>query len=1373
MGRAGCWRTRRERPGFGRFGNENPSLSGEEWYGGGSGTSVTERPTERGPRSRFTTDWIRLLKLLGVSLAVIFFVLLIGIFWALDTGRAAELARDAFVSTLDERCGVRGEFSGLEFHPFPPELYVTDLIIEDQESERLIAVDEAIISLAVLPLFYGRLQFDRIALLRPEAIVVFDEGRVQNLPECLQTDSRGGSDGPIALGVAELQIEQGFFRFRTGDFDAKFDDISVIVSQGASGGTDVAFGVDHGRVGDGSKQLELDRVRLLVHVAGLLTRPRAIRIDSAEVDVKEVSVRGKGAIDLLGPVYEAEVDIEAPLSIVGEFFPGMPPMRGKARVQGSISGTPADPRAVGTISVQDGVVERFHLGDRSQIGFRVDREGVEISQLRVELNDGLVLGQGGIRFDESLSTSIQLEVQQLSLGRVLDAIDVREPWVDLKATGPIELQGTFQPFAIGGDFDLNVDGFHVFDRAYSRAQTDSAQVMLRLGATEVSGRWSADPRGIWFRDAEILSGGSAGTAECRLNFSNASGLWLRADLSTFDFVDLGAIAGIEFGGYGAVSAEMKGPYSDIRLRGEADLASITIGGVPFGQASSPVSWNGNKTLDFEGIKGKLGNSDYRAQVRVRLDSPSTFNISGEIPKGRVEDIFTPFGLKADDYGAMGADITLGQFDLQGPLDGLTGPVRLTLENFEALEEKAERGRVSARMEAGTVVVDEIELDKYGARLSGSGRWDPRDGDLAFIAFGRGLTLQKLDRVREAHPDLNGELAVRMNLIGRPGKGLTGTVAASIENVRIGPTPFEGGSLFGSVKKSTLDARGTFFGQAVQLRAKVGIERKLPYQLSFAIQELDAPRLLASWRGHEEWSGTLDASGELRGDLVDWADSQGKISLEKAQFGTGSGFVLETVGSSRFAVRRRQFETSRLVLVGPDTRMNVSGVFGRARNDVRVRGRLDLSLIESMFPAVERSGGVLTIDAVAKGQGDRLDLFGTGEIERGLLSWRGLPSRLTGGKAQLRFTQSSVVVESLTGRYAGGTISGDGQILLDGFRPSRLSLDLGLNRVRPRFRRAGYELSGVASGKVRLSGPPSELRLSGAVEVEQGRYRPKFDWSKLVNDPLKRLVVQVYDPSSEVLAFDVGVHLELARVKDETSDIEIGGDLRLVGTNERMGLLGSLTVLRGRVGFLGRTYDMRGGLLKFTERFSIRPRYELNLRARACDAIIDVSVAGTLDEFTTAYLSNPEMDGTSIVSCLKFGVRIEDSFVLGEGGQGDQRSGFDQLGGLGTGLGLEALWRLSGVDRQVRKVIPLDQIEVTTAYSPRLRVYEPRLIVGKDLGFVQLQASTSLASTTNPNQEAKAKFRLTRDLSLELGWRYSPFIPAVGDLGLDLRRRWEW
>jgi hypothetical protein len=70
-----------------------------------------------------------------------------------------------------------------------------------------------------------------------------------------------------------------------------------------------------------------------------------------------------------------------------------------------------------------------------------------------------------------------------------------------------------------------------------------------------------------------------------------------------------------------------------------------------------------------------------------------------------------------------------------------------------------------------------------------------------------------------------------------------------------------------------------------------------------------------------------------------------------------------------------------------------------------------------------------------------------------------------------------------------------------------------------------------------------------------------------------------------------------------------------------------------------------------------------------------------------------------------------------------------------------------------------------------------VLVAKELmilgGPVRLEYTSSLARSAD--QELRLRYRITPRLTLQGGWAQAEEFaaPVVGDLGLDLKYRWEW
>jgi hypothetical protein len=1301
----------------------------------------------------------RILKGLAVALGFAFLGALGFFAWALESGRAAEAVRQDILQELRDRCQVEAEFSSLTLDPLHREVQLFDLKMRQQEGGApLLAVEQAHVALKLLPLFYGRYQLERVALLGPQATIRWAEGRIQSLPPCVQPED-DADVAPLALGISELSVERGRFDLLVADtFAAELSAIDVRLAPAPSGGMDLVVGVEGGRITRGARTLPLQRFRVLGHVEGPLVRPRALSLERVELSLGQVEAQAQGAIDLLGPVYEGKVQASLPMAALQDFLPDLPEAKGQAQVEVSVVGTAVRPRAVGRVVVEGGRLGDYSLGDRVAVELAATPEEVQLSKIELRLGTGGLVAEGRLGLQEGLPLELRAETDHLSLARVLDAIGITGAWADLTATGKATASGRLSPLALGGDFQLQVEDLRVYDRAWDRpevvgrrwAEVPARARMLRVPEVRVRGAWGVDPKALEFTQATLVAGATAGTCDARIGIAERS-LHIEAQLPSFDWVDLGPVAGLSFGGYGALSAVIDGPMSGIGGLGTFELEDITVAGIPFGRGTGSVDWHDVVALDVTSIEGRLGESRYDGAVSVRLEGDVPLSISGQVRSGRLEDALVPFRVDGRDWGDPTGRL-FARFELLGPVDRLTGPLTVDLEALSVLGERAEKARVEGRMEQGRIVVDAVELTKHGARVSAYGFLDPNKGDLRLVARTRQARLQDLDVVKESLPNLDGGLDARISLGGSL-HGVTGTVSVRLTDVQAGTVSLGSGRIAGPVEGAIARLRGAVGTVKVE-SSELSLQAGLPYKATLFFDNTPAVDAAAGLAGHQDYSGAVTLRAELHGGLAAWPRTSGALLLERARFTTGD-VTLETAGPAKLELTEGVLSTKRLVVAGPKTRLTLEGAVGARRLDLRVAGKVDLGLLELTSPTVEKAGGVLTLDAALGGSPSDVNLVGTGRVEGGLFQLRGFENRATGFTGDLIFSQSSVLIERAEGRWAGGKLAVSGSLQLERFLPKSLALRLDVSGARPRFSFSTLDMTGTVSGRLTWSGAWARSQIAGALSVERGLVNPKLDWQSMVGS---RRVAEAYDPSAEVMDFDLLFKAdEPIRVKNDEADLEVLGEVRLTGTNERFGMLGAVSVVRGgRVVFLGREYAMESGVVEFRDRYRFKTRYDLVLSARACDARISLNLVGSFDEVQTVYTSYPEMDQRDIVSCLVRGVKVSD---------------LDQ--DLASFAG-SALLKLSGVDREVKKVLPIDQLDVTTEYSSLSRQYEPRVMMAKDLSILdrptRLEYSTSLLRSND--QRAALRMRLTPRLSLQFGWTSSEDVP-YGDWGLDLKRRWEW
>ncbi len=1306
---------------------------------------------------------IRFLKRTAVAFGFVFVAGLAGLVWAFKTGRAVDAVQMEVIEELRTVCKLDAAFGSLSVGVFPPELHLSELELKHFDGRRLLSVEEAIVSLKLLPLLYGRLQLARVAVLGPEASIELEAGKILNLPVCVEPSSaplakEGPTRLPIALGVNELTIERGRFELVGQDeVQAELKNIAVSLVPASTGGLNIAVGLDDGSLTMEDETFVVSRVRMLGHLEGLISRPRALSVDLFEVHVADAELSGKGSVDLLGPVYDGELKVEAPLNIIHRLVDDIPKLHGNARVEVSVAGTVASPRASGSVFVEKGQMGPYRFGDASLVRFIVDRKKLELPRVDVTLDRGRVLGSATLDFDQKRSFRMKTEVENLSFGRLMDALGLPGTWIDWRATGRGDVRGGLTPLSLAGKFDYDIRRLFVYDQAWdsprlrATASLPSPHVLLHVKPARVAGAWRWDEEGVSFSKTTIQGGDTKADAAARVYFEASRGMWVDAHFSEIDFRDIGPIAGLKLEGIGALYGRLEANAVGIGAKGRFDLASIRIGGIPFGQASSEVRWHDEAFLDFSDVRGRLKETAYQGDVSVHVAGEVPIDVQGSISRGRVQDVLIPLGVDGANWGDPRGKIE-GDFHLKGPVSHLSGPIGLRLKAFEILGERAEKAMLKGRLDEGVVVLDKVRAHKHGGTVVGRGRFDPHTHRVRAQVDTKDFRLKHIDLLHQNQERLDGELMLHVGVQGQLGS-VTGTVAARVRGAHAGSVPLADGSFRGRVQGGAVEVEGGLSDGTLSVASKIALRRHLPYEAKVLLKQMPVAQIVSGLQGHLRYKGNVSLEARLGGSLVDWHLSSGKMKLKQAVLATQS-YGFESAGSTKFLLKRGVFQTGRWVVTGPRTRLVAKGRFGKDALDLKLSGRVDLGVLEGLSPSVERAGGSLLIDAGVGGTFMRPDLVGTGRVDGAILQWRGIPSRLSGFQADLSFSQSTVVVDRSLGRWAGGRLEAEGRVFLRSFQPDRVDLSVRLKNTRPTFALAMVDLSGQLDGDLALEGSLAKLLVRGDLRVRRPRARPKLEWQSLTN---RRLTIKSYDPSRERLTFDVGLKMQdPLRMKNDSADVELLGHVRLSGTNERVGLLGTLVARQGgRVTFFAREYELDAATIEFTDRFRFWPQYDLLLNSRACDARIRANVVGTLDRDPQISLTSvPEMDEDDIASCLISGVR--------------KNIDAETFAPLASNM----LWKASGVDRQVRKVLPVDQIDVSTEYSSQTQAYEPRVLIAKEIldGRIRLEYSSSLVKTTD--QRAALTWRLTPRLTLEAGWTSSEDVPT-GDLGLDLKRRWEW
>ncbi|WP_116969371.1 translocation/assembly module TamB domain-containing protein [Blastomonas sp. UPD001] len=308
------------------------------------------------------------------------------------------------------------------------------------------------------------------------------------------------------------------------------------------------------------------------------------------------------------------------------------------------------------------------------------------------------------------------------------------------------------------------------------------------------------------------------------------------------------------------------------------------------------------------------------------------------------------------------------------------------------------------------------------------------------------------------------------------------------------------------------------------------------------------------------------------------------------------------------------------------------------------------------------------------------------------------TRLTNMRLRGSFTGDRLQVEELTARAGDGTIRGEGFVSLSsaqGF-PVQLALDLDRARLAQ-----GNDLAATATGQLRIVNSAAQgAVISGTISLPETRYRivrqgsarvakltgvrrkPALDRARITGDPEPISGV----PSNWKLDVKVVADNQIF-VSGMGLDSEWAADIRIAGTTGNPRITGGIDLVRGTLGFAGRSFDLEEGRLRFNGGSATNPAINLRASGEAGDVTVNIVVSGTGENPDIAFSSTPSLPQDEVMARILFGnsigeltpiqaVQLAASLNSLRGGSG----GLNPLGVLQSASGVDRL-RILGADEE--------------------------------------------------------------------------------------------
>jgi translocation and assembly module TamB len=301
------------------------------------------------------------------------------------------------------------------------------------------------------------------------------------------------------------------------------------------------------------------------------------------------------------------------------------------------------------------------------------------------------------------------------------------------------------------------------------------------------------------------------------------------------------------------------------------------------------------------------------------------------------------------------------------------------------------------------------------------------------------------------------------------------------------------------------------------------------------------------------------------------------------------------------------------------------------------------------------------------------------------------TKLTQMNLSGRFDGSGLQLESLTARAGDGSISASGNVSLAAERGYPMDLSVELKQAQLAKSDA---LAATATGSIRLTktgmGPPL---LSGTIRLPETRYQivregaaevPRLTGVRF-KPPRGPQRITGNEPAQPAGNAFSSVRLDLHLIAPEKLYVsgmglesEWRADFTIAGTSSAPSLSGEVELIRGTLGFAGKSFELTEGLVSFNGGKTIDPTVRIVATEDVEDVTVNVNVGGRAMNPEITFTSTPSLPQDELMSRILFGSSVANLSAI----QAVQlASSLNSLRGSGGGLNpLGKLRSAAGIDR---------------------------------------------------------------------------------------------
>ena len=1065
-----------------------------------------------------------------------------------------------------------------------------------------------------------------------------------------------------------------------------------------------------------------------------------LRINNATLNLGDSEISGVGSIAEFATVSEkfksqfsiqANIDLSDLYTEFKKIAPSskLPIISGKLVTQSDIRFNGYEnPEVTGQIETKSVHVGSFVIGDANIEG-KYKNKKISLADVHVSHPAGEVeLKNSEFNFDEQYNFKSTLNLKNLELHDLFAAIDLKDVPVGIKLQGSAPCAGTIFPdFYLTCD-DVTLSGQNLWIKNSLTDREDLFNID-RMGA---SGRVSINAQKVYYK-AKVSLGDGLGSSEGVIDYEQ--GFNIKFESPSVDFKNVRNLAHLNLKGTTSIKGFTSGDSHAAIFDMNLGAKNFTFDQFYLGNISSLLKYRAG-TLHFNDIQGAVNRSSYLGNLDVMLND-SVLQGEFSLPNVELADVKT---ILADFYliPLEIAGTGKAQAKVYGPLDFWKLNYDLKSNFKEVMLAGEAFDKLDANLSAlnGNIHFDDVLLKRGtgSVRLNGN---ITSEQELNMIFDGRNWRLEESPRMNALSSDVFGVLNFGAHITRTVEDPLV-KVNGKISDTVIDNREIEDSILNLEITKKYLQGKFNIFNSRVLGELEWPLLPGNPLKINATATDWDFSSALALLGGTQlanEYESNLSAKVQLSSESGILRKASGSVDISRLYLKRGD-LSFDNQGPLQISMENGLTSLKNFILKGPNTLLQLTGQnFTDERLAIDIKGNTDLRLLQIFTPFLEELGGNVKVSAQVRGSLLSPNISGAATGINNFLKVKGFPHPLEKLNADVTFSQNKILINSIKGQMAGGTVTGEGRVELKG--PSdnpiyiRGRLENATLNVPDRVRSSGsadvlltgqklpYTLSGTYQANSAYI-DKEFTESSGVSEVKQSRYLPRF--------------IRESNASALILDLTVDLNKNIV-VNNSLMNGQIEGRLQVKGAPENPILFGRIkTDKKAKVIFKDKVFDVQSGIIDFKDPSEINPDLYISATSHINDYDITLIAQGPSKNLSITLTSIPPLPEQDIISLIALGIT---SSAMEQNTQSRQQA--EQVGAEIGGAVLA-----KPINKQLESTLGLN-LSVTSDYDSTRNISVPKITLSRKLTD-KMKVSGSRPVGNSESYDLKLEYILNNNIT---------------------------